>query len=325
MAGFGGYLEAGGGGGGTFSTAGQLVETTLKTAEAISGGRCVSITTSGTLQIAMCLQSGRMPAIGYVRDNYTSGAVASVYTAGRLFNAVSGTPFDFSGLVGYPVFVGESGHAIASGMPLVSGAIIQVVGVSIFQSGIFLQVNNAFEKAFIVSGDLGSGVVTTYDFGSGSIAPNSFGSLVFMSGMYASGSTVTNVKTEETISGIRAVHLTLSGTLRVAMASVSGRMPAIGIAVDNALSGIELNVYTKGMFPVSISGLYTFGSGQNGRLLWVGQSGQLGTVSGGWCSGGWGSGNVGQNVGTIFNSGVYLIDVSRELMSGGPNLTYLTY
>lgn len=321
MAGFGGYMEAGGGGGGTFSTAGQLVESTFKTAEAISGGRCVSMTTSGTLQIAMCVQSGRMPAIGYVRDNYTSGATATVYVAGRLFNAVSGIPFDFSGMVGFPVFVGASGHAIASGMPLLSGAIVQTVGVSIFQSGLYLQVGNAFEKAFIVSGDLGSGVVTTYDFSSGVVAPFSMGTLSFMSGVSASGINPINAKTEETISGIRAVHLTTSGTLRIAMASVSGRMPSIGIAVDNALSGLELNVYTYGRVPVSASGAYLFGSGQIGSRLWVGRSGNIATVSGSWSSGGWASGDLGQLVGIIANSGNFLLNLENQILSGGPDFS----
>jgi len=62
----------------------------------------------------------------------------------------------------------------------------------------------------------------------------------------------------ETISGstARAVALNQSGNAIMAMAAISGRMPAVGLTVNNALSGQAVSVVTHGAFQGStISGL----------------------------------------------------------------------
>lgn len=307
-----GYLTSPGGGGG--GTAGQLTEISFYTAEAISGGRAVAFTTSGTVQIAMCMQSGRMPAIGYVRDNYASGARATVYRDGRLFNTESGSPFNFSGLIGFPVFVGQSGHAIASGAPIFSGAYVQTIGVSIYESGMLIQLGDTFEESFVVSGDIASGGVVSFNVASGTVVPGARNVAPFVSGNLLSGQTP--LITAEIISGGRAVNITRSGTLQIAMASVSGRMPAIGYVHDGVLSGIEVNVYTQGFFEAT-SGLQDF-SGYLGRNLWVGRSGLLTQISGSWGSGGWLSGDLGQIVGTVLRSGSLLFNLRGCVYSGGP-------
>ena len=119
----------------------------------------------------------------------------------------------------------------------------------------------------------------------------------------------------EIVSGVRAVALNQSGTLQVAMAAVSGRMPAIGVAVGNALSGAVVSW-------VQVGG-YQFGSGMSdysgylGRRVWVGRSGQIVQWSGSWNSGGFASGDIWQSVGVIANSGAVWFNAAPSLTSGG--------
>ncbi len=117
--------------------------------------------------------------------------------------------------------------------------------------------------------------------------------------------------TEENISGIRAVSISPSGNLRVAMASIPARMPAIGVAVDNALSGIQLNVYQYGDFQAT-SGLVNY-SGYVGTLLYVSRSGLIVTTSGSWNSGGFLSGDIYQAVGVSLNSGGFTLGAAASL------------
>ncbi len=105
---------------------------------------------------------------------------------------------------------------------------------------------------------------------------------------------------EESISGVRAVCVSQSGNIRIAMASVSGRMPAIGVVVDNTASGIQANVHQFGVFAAA-SGMFEF-SGYGAQLLYVGRSGQVVTQSGSWNSGGLLSGDVIQPVGLVLQT-----------------------
>ncbi len=121
--------------------------------------------------------------------------------------------------------------------------------------------------------------------------------------------------TQEAISGVRAVSISPSGNIQIAMASVSGRMPAIGVAYDNVLSGIALNVHTTGVLQFA-SGLANF-SGFIGSELYVGRSGQVTQLSGSWTSGNMASGDVAQVLGLAINSGAAFFDVAPAYRSGG--------
>lgn len=175
----------------------------------------------------------------------------------------------------------------------------------------------------VQSGHVGSGAVLGQALGVGNIASGSLGTYD-----HASGCTVARAQavaplysglpwnqiTAEIISGVRAVGYDQSGHIQIAMASVSGRMPAVGIIIDNVLSGISANVYTQGFFQFS-SGLADY-SGFLGRRVFVGRSGQLVTVSG--ANGAWLSGDFGQAMGNVTGSGSVLVNVSQVVFSGGP-------
>ncbi len=347
----------------------QLVEPLYITAESVSGGRAVAFNQSGSLQIAMASVSGRMPAVGVVRDGVLSGQQVEVWRNGSLFNNSSGTPFDFSGWMNQPLYVGASGHVIASGAPTASGNIQQMLGVSVSQSGMEIQLGDALEGVIAQSGDIGSGAIagqagggfftiasgtiTTNDIGSGSIVsgliasgqlgPNHFGSGVVLSGTIASGQLGNNhlgsgaivraaqfgtpiqsgtswqLITEENVSGVRAVCISQSGNVRIAMAAVSGRMPAVGVVWDNVLSGINCNIYTDGFFQFPV-GLFVVSGVTNfiGGPVWVGRSGFVCPISGSFNSGGYASGDIGQKLGGSVNSGAVLFRVNNTVWSGGP-------
>jgi hypothetical protein len=147
------------------------VEDTFLTAEPISGGRAVGITTSGYVQIAMAAVAGRTPAVGIVADNITSGSTARIYTRGR----VNSTLFNFSGYIGSPIWVGTSGEIVTSGGPLQSGNVQQPIGVVTSFSGLLLQ--TIMSGAITASGNIGSGQIGATHLSSGAV----------MSGAVASG------------------------------------------------------------------------------------------------------------------------------------------
>lgn len=315
---------------GVFADALQLVDTTFTTAELISGGKAVAFNKSGLLQIAMASVSGRMPAIGIARGNHAAASLATVYLAGQLFNdAASGTPWNFSGWTDQPLYVGASGDVIASGPPSASGNIQQTLGVSISQSGLMVNIGTPLEGVQVGSGDIGSGAITgqagggflcvgsgtlgSYDGSSGMTTWGSVTVAPFNSGLNFG---VAPLVTAETISGGRAVYINQSGKLGVAMAAVSGRMPAIGIVIDNAAAGVPVNVFTQIAVQFT-SGLNNY-SGYLGQPVWVGRSGQLTCVSGSWSSGGYASGDIGQKIGVTVNSGALLVNLNTTVWSGGP-------
>ena len=162
----------------------------------------------------------------------------------------------------------------------------------------------------VLSGNIASGQIGTNHLASGATITRSQ-----FTGPFVSGTSWTML-TEEIISGTRAVSVSQSGRLRVAMASVSGRMPAIGIVVDGILSGIQANVFTQGVFQVT-SGMANY-SGYLGQPLYAGRSGQIVTTSGDFNSGGFASGDIYQRIGVPFNSGGVVINMSEafKLASG---------
>lgn len=160
----------------------------------------------------------------------------------------------------------------------------------------------------VLSGNVASGQLTTQHFASGVPSPNSLLVTPHMSGF-------AGVITTEMISGVRAVQVSASG-YRIAMASVSGRMPAHGVVVQNVLSGrpADLLVIGSVQLPIATSGNF---SGYTGQACFVGRSGQLVSISGSFNSGGHLSGDLGQQVGVLFNSGGVLVNVYPQTFSGG--------
>lgn len=129
--------------------------------------------------------------------------------------------------------------------------------------------------------------------------------------------TFQDLVTEEIISGVRAVNISQSGYLRIAMAAISGRMPATGIVIDNTLSGGAANVYTVGQYQFP-SGMANF-SGYVGHAIWVGNSGQIVVMSGSWASGGVFSGGLAQKIGRTLNSGAIVMGpINQHMWSGFP-------
>lgn len=162
------------------------------------------------------------------------------------------------------------------------------------------------------SGAIGSGQIGTFQHASGAICSISQGVASIASGLPPT------IITEEAISGVRCVNLSQSGNLRIAMAAVSGRMPAIGVVVDNVASGIQANVYTQGNI-LFTSGLFT-GIGFFGDDVWVGRSGHLVPISGSFGSGGYASGDFGQKMGVAMavGSGAVHLNVNSTIWSGNP-------
>lgn len=162
----------------------------------------------------------------------------------------------------------------------------------------------------LTSGDVQSGSVTTWSLMSGLVA-NHAQELV---PIYSGG--LWTALTAERISGIRAVFVNSSGAVAIAMAAVSGKMPALGVCQDNVESGIQVNVHVVGFRQFS-SGLADF-SGYLGYRVFVGRSGEVTQLSGSWNSGGYLSGDLGQALGQIVNSGGVLFNVDQMYWSGGP-------
>lgn len=165
--------------------------------------------------------------------------------------------------------------------------------------------------------NIASGTITAVDLASGAHVRTSFqaGGQPVVSGPAAMQPVIVQI-TAENVSGNCAVYATSSGTIGVAMAATSGRWPAIGVAIGNALSGTTVSWAAVGALQLT-SGMSDY-SGFIGRRVWLGRSGQLVAMSGSWGSGGWASGDVGQPIGTIANSGAIWFNVIPVIWSGGP-------
>lgn len=173
----------------------------------------------------------------------------------------------------------------------------------------------------IASGQVGFGHLADGSVQSGTIASGQIDSYHFTSGAtvsrsqyveWAASGLIGGFITAEIISGVRAVTLNQSGALIIAMASISGRYPAIGAVVDNVLSGIQPNVYSHGPIFQVTSGLANY-SGWLGRHVILGRSGHLVSMSGSFNSGGLLSGDVYQPLGIAVNSGAFTLNVAGSL------------
>jgi len=168
-----------------------------------------------------------------------------------------------------------------------------------------------FVLGAVNSGQIGSGQVGTYHFMSGATPTGAMYLPILYSG-------INGIVTAEIVSGVRAVAYNQSGQLVVAMAAVSGRMPAVGVAFDNVLSGIQVNVYALGLMQYASLAFSGNFSGFIRQPIWVGRSGHLTQLSGSWASGGFLSGDIGQKLGFVHNSGAVLVNVNTTAWSGGP-------
>jgi hypothetical protein len=289
------------------------------TEENISGIRAVCMQVSGYLRVAMAGTSGRMPAVGIVMDNIASGGECTVFTDG-VFQATSGLA-DYSGYLGQTLFVGRSGNIVTSSGSfnsggLLSGDIWQPIGTVVRTSGYFkvsVAAQMAFQVGLVTSGLIASGQIWTYHVASGAVFPRAQEVCPTYSGTFSTQTA------EELISGVRAVQVSYSGNIRIAMASIPTRMPAVGIVFDNISSGQVANVFTMGFraaFAIA-SGVVDY-SGYVGRPVFVGRSGQITNASGSFSSGLFLSGDQGQLVGIAANSGAFYYNVFPIAYSGGP-------
>lgn len=189
--------------------------------------------------------------------------------------------------------------------------------------------SGAVASGSILSGQIASGQIGTVHVSSGGLGSGAIGSGQIGSAHIASGAVIAHARdvfedsytTAETISGVRCVRVTASGLLQIAMAAVSGRMPAHGVAVTNALGGAALSFIrlgqTLGVASEMGSGLCV--SGRQGSTIWVGASGEVVTISGGGPTVGIGatnSGAQGQIMGWVTNSGAITVQADNTVYSG---------
>lgn len=178
--------------------------------------------------------------------------------------------------------------------------------------------------------NIASGTVGVFDFGSGAVVAGTIGSGAVVSGNVASGQLSTFhfasgaridaaawiqdgfFAVSELVSGGRCVAFNLSGNgVWIAQAGLgaSGRMPAVGYAVANILSGAAGVINLFGRLNNSLfANSGNFFSGFINQNAYVGFSGEIVSVSG--LSGIANlplSGYVTQSIGTIFSaSGLFL-------------------
>lgn len=328
---------------------GHLADTSVTSGDISSGSVGKSHVASGAIASGQLATTGTPVGTNFLRDDFswaspgtslTSGAVQSGHLSSGSVQGFFGATRDVaSGTLG--VFDLGSGAVVAG--TLGSGA-VQSGNLASGQVGFRHYADASVASGALASGQVGKPHIASGAVGSGqlavggtptgtkllqddftwvapgapSITSGSVGQTAFASGVAAdylafviSGLGLEQPITEEVISGLRAVQLSQSGGIRVAMASVSGRMPAIGVVVDNVSSGIKAPIYQFGFFAPS-SGLVQT-SGQAGSLLFVGRSGDVSTASGWLNSGGLLSGDVSQPVGFFAGSGVIGLSVAAML------------
>jgi hypothetical protein len=283
---------------------------------AIQSGNIASGSIQGQAGSTINVASGTLAHFDFGSGAIQSGDVAS----GQLgvYHHQSGIQWSGlvqSGGVGSGAVAGAAGGGyrnVSSGTistnDIGSGA-IQSGQVASGQLGVYHLQSGITTSGLYQSGSIGSGQIGTFHFSSGSTVTRAQWTGPFVSGTFASGIS------EEIISGQCAVCISQSGNLRIAMASVSGRMPAIGVVVDNVASGIQCNVYAAGILQlVVLSGQMTY-SGYLGQPVYVGRSGQLVTFSGANNSGGFASGDVLQQIGVVLNSGGLVTEIGSVGLS----------
>ena len=265
-----------------------VMDDTLNTAEIISGGRFAGLQ-SGRLIVAMAGQSGRMPAIGFVENNYLSGDPARVVLYGKVFstqiNISGGFPDVYLGLSGLPsaTTMESSGVVIGSGVYFID----QSVGSRISNSGFFVDMHQRIMG--IEQGEMNIPLSIPIPFFASEAGPMGC-----------------------------AVNFGSGNLARVAMASVSGRMPAAAVAPNGLTSGMGVVCALQGVCPGTLQS-----GAQLGKVVYVGRSGEISVLSGGSLSGGFLSGDIIQPIGTVMTSGKFLYEVAFITFSGIPSVAML--
>lgn len=163
----------------------------------------------------------------------------------------------------------------------------------------------------VVSGVLGAASVLSGNIASGQVAAQHVASGVLLSGNMASGF-VTNLMVQfnlanvETVSGVKAVVVTSGGALALAMAGSGLRLPAIGVAENNGLSGEVNRVVQVGRLSTTFDATW---SGMAGKPLYVGSGGMIVTQSGLISGMSW------QKLGVAFSGGIF-VNVNQSITSG---------
>jgi len=246
------------------------------------------------------LTSGAVTS-GYVGNNaVVSGSIASGQV-GHFHLSSGAVTSGQIGLTGTPdgtKFLRDDYTWAAAGAGLTSGSVLSG-HIASGQVGL-----NHIASGAVRSGHIASGQIDNYKIASG-YTPQ-------FTGPFISGTSFT-INTQETISGLRAVSISASGNIQIAMAGNTARMPCVGVVFDNIASGIQANVYTLGVFQAGASGLVDY-SGYFGKQVFVGRSGQIVTTSGSFNSGGFLSGDIWHPVGTAVNSGKACFNISQANM-----------
>ena len=270
------------------------------TGQAFGGSFCIASGTIGTNDIGSgAIVSGHVASGQLGRFHIGSGLLAGFELGSG--SIVSGRIA--SGQIGnFHVASGQIQGLAGAGVPNVASGTIN---------------GNNLSSGAVQSGHMGSGSVLGTALASGAVSRASLqaGGNPLVSGASTVPPVITQI-TSEVVSGNVAVYSDSSGQIGVAMASISGRWPAVGVAVGNALSGTVVPWVQMGSLQLT-SGMADY-SGYLGRRVWLGRSGQITTISGSWSSGGFASGDVGQPLGIIANSGAIHFNVIPVIWSGGP-------
>lgn len=244
-------LQAGGASG-AFNFGGPF----LQTSQAISGGRAVSFDTAvptvhfAQIRIAQAGIPATMPAFGIVIDNVVSGDIVNAHTHGYVpAPQLSGL---LSGNNGKPIFVNTSGD-LSITQPTNSGALVQALGTAVhdtlFGELFGIELVSQPWSGSISYLQLGSGAVLSGNIGLGQIASGHLAS-GFLGGAATAGTTLTQFKTTETISGGRCVTVVGSGLIAISHPAQTGSgLACIGVVFDNVLSGQFANVVVAGVGP----------------------------------------------------------------------------
>lgn len=169
----------------------------------------------------------------------------------------------------------------------------------------------------IGSGAIQSGHIASGQVGPGHIAPAAITAAKIASGQVARGLIASGTRvwgneysmpTGELISGVKAVAISPDGSVVRAERQSGLRLPAIGVTVVGADSGLPCAVVTKGFVPLGASGMFPTDS--PGRGLFVGSGGLLTNLSGflGGSSSGdpFLSGGAVQRIGLAMSGGVFV-------------------
>jgi hypothetical protein len=262
---------------------GDIASGSIGAAQIASGGLGSGAIGSGQIgstHIASgAIRSGHIGDAAVTSGSYASGSIASGHMASGFIAALGSVALTSgqvtSGFLGDASVVSGSiaSGQIASGH-LASGLLSNIGGGSLTSGSV---TSGFLGNASVVSGSIASGVIGNVHVASGGLTSGALASGSIYSPNFASGALIAAAElvvdddgiTAETISGGRCVAYNSSGLLVIAMANIPSRMPAMGVSIDNALSGQPLRHIMWGEIE---SPQFNF-SGGLGQPVWVGLSG----------------------------------------------------